>query len=197
VKVRDPEASSRRAHRATTCSSSSRVTRRNDPAALQSTVCNSSNRGGRGAFKHHDSTARRPIARFSRDKRTRKTGERKMKPKAGKWCTACRQWLPLQAFAPRAELRSGLDSWCRSCRCERVRQWRVANPAYLEEYNAKRRENYAAEHPRTSRPCIVCGRLHSRKPDALVCSERCRNERRKEQRRDWHERDKNPEPLIE
>jgi len=53
------------------------------------------------------------------------------------WCCSCRQFLPLEAFRRREEARSGLDSWCRSCRAERTRQWRTENPEYLAEYNAK------------------------------------------------------------
>jgi predicted nucleic acid-binding Zn ribbon protein len=102
---------------------------------------------------------------------------------SGKWCTSCREWLPLEAFGPRAELRSGFDSWCRSCRGERVRQWRAENPKYLADYNAKRRAEYRADHPVPTRACVVCGEPHSRQPRALVCSERCRNERKREQRR--------------
>jgi predicted nucleic acid-binding Zn ribbon protein len=101
----------------------------------------------------------------------------------GKWCCSCQQWLPPEAFAPKPELRSGFDSWCRSCHAERTRQWREANPEYLAEYNERRRSEYRAEHPRTSRPCVVCGQPHSRQAEALVCSERCPNRRKREQRR--------------
>ena len=106
-----------------------------------------------------------------------------MKTNRGKWCTAGRHWLPLEAFAPKAELRSGLDSWCRVCRRERVRQWRAKNLDYLAEYNARRRAEYREEHPRLTRACVVCGRLHNRQPGALVCSERCRNQRKAEQQK--------------
>jgi hypothetical protein len=98
----------------------------------------------------------------------------------GKWCPAGQHWQPLEAFAPNENLNSGLDSWCRSCHAERTRQWRAANSAYLAEYNERRRAEYRAEHPRALRPCVVCGKLHSRKPGALVCGERCRNRRNRE-----------------
>ena len=98
------------------------------------------------------------------------------------WCTACQIWLAAEAFAPKAELRSGLDSWCRCCRRERVPQWRASNPQQIADYNERQRAEYWAKHPRTSRPCVVCGKPHSRNPKALVCSERCRNRRKREQR---------------
>jgi hypothetical protein len=98
-----------------------------------------------------------------------------LKLHAGKWCTRCRQWLPLDDFRPNELLRGGLDSWCRRCHRERTQQWRNENREYLERYNAKRREEYRSAHPRTSRPCVVCGKPHSRKPGALVCSEGCRS----------------------
>jgi hypothetical protein len=84
----------------------------------------------------------------------------------------------LEVFRRREEAPSGLDSWCRSCRAERTRQWRAENPQYLAEYNAKRRAEYRAEHPVPIRACVVCGELHNRQPRALVCGERCRNERK-------------------
>jgi len=106
-----------------------------------------------------------------------------LKSNPGKWCTAGRHWLPLEAFPPNENLNSGRDSWCRACRRERVQQWRAANPEYIAEYNERRRAEYRSEHPRTSRPCVVCGQPFSKRPDALVCSERCRNKRKHEQRK--------------
>jgi hypothetical protein len=106
-----------------------------------------------------------------------------LRANSGKWCTACQQWLPLERFGPRPDLRSGLDSWCRRCRTYRTRQWREANPEYLREYNERRRAEYRDAHPVPTRPCVVCGELHSRQPRALVCSERCRNRRKYEQRK--------------
>ena len=38
-----------------------------------------------------------------------------------KACTRCRRMLPLEAFAPKASLSSGRDSWCRACRAENLR----------------------------------------------------------------------------
>jgi hypothetical protein len=59
----------------------------------------------------------------------------------------------------------------------------VRNRDYLESYNAKRRAEYRSEHPLPTRPCVVCGQPFSGRPDALVCSEECRRQRKLEQRR--------------
>jgi len=44
---------------------------------------------------------------------------------------------------------------------------------------------YAAEyreaHPLPSRPCVVCGKPFSGRPDALVCGPECRQQRKLEQ----------------
>jgi predicted nucleic acid-binding Zn ribbon protein len=124
----------------------------------------------------------RPRATNAREKRTRNRGEN-LKTKSGKWCTAGQHWLPLEAFAPNEQLNSGLESWCRECRRERVRQWREENPEYIAEYNARRRAEYREAHPRLTRACVVCGRLHSRQPGTIVCSELCRNRRKAEQQK--------------
>jgi len=121
-------------------------------------------------------------ALVSREKELREKLGTHLRTEPGKWCCACRQWLPLEAFGPNPELRSGFKSSCRSCCAERTRQWREANPEYLADYNEKRRAEYRAEHPLPMRPCIVCGEPFSKRADALVCSERCRNQRKYEQR---------------
>jgi hypothetical protein len=76
----------------------------------------------------------------------------------------------------------GLDCRCRACYAEASRRWREKHPEAVAEYNERRRLEYAESHPRTERACVVCGRLHARKPDALVCSEACREERKRQQR---------------
>jgi predicted nucleic acid-binding Zn ribbon protein len=91
--------------------------------------------------------------------------------------------LPAEAFRRNPRNRDGLDSWCRRCHAEATREWRAANPEHIAEYNERRRAEYAAEHPRTSRPCIVCGKPFSKRADALVCGEDCRKQRKAEQRR--------------
>jgi predicted nucleic acid-binding Zn ribbon protein len=80
-------------------------------------------------------------------------------------------------------LRSGLDSWCRRCHAEAVREWRLKNPEHVERYDAQRRAEYRAEHPLPTRPCVVCGMPFAGRPDALVCGEDCRRLRKIEQRR--------------
>ena len=101
---------------------------------------------------------------------------------SGKWCCRCQQWLSPEAFRLNPNNSSGLDSWCRACRAEAVREWRAKNRDYLETYNERRRAEYRAEHPLPTRPCAVCGRLMTKRPNALVCDERCRNQRKYEQR---------------
>jgi len=101
----------------------------------------------------------------------------------GKWCCRCRQWLPLEAFRPNPNLRSGIDSWCRPCHANAVREWRERNPEYIAALNERRRREYREAHPRPTRPCVVCGRDFSGRPDALVCGEECRRQRKLEQRR--------------
>ena len=128
------------------------------------------------AFKRDDGGAgvRRPErledpapARCEKDAR-----EELASPITGKWCCSCRQWLPVDAFRPNSNTTNGLDSWCRSCHAEAVRQWRAKNPDYLERYNARRRAEYRDEHPLTTRPCVVCGRPMTSRP---TCSSAARN----------------------
>ena len=139
--------------------------------------------GGMGVGRRRGADSERPIASNVGETRTRDPGTLGLKTNPGKWCPAGQHWLPLEAFAPNERLNSGLDSWCRRCHADRTREWREANPEYLAEYNAKRRAEYRDEHPRSSRPCVVCGEPHNRRPDALVCSERCRNRRKAEQQK--------------
>jgi predicted nucleic acid-binding Zn ribbon protein len=47
-----------------------------------------------------------------------------------------------------------------------------------------RRAACRVEHPLRERPCVVCGKPMRKRPDALVCSPSCREERRKAQRRE-------------
>jgi hypothetical protein len=109
-------------------------------------------------------------------------GPKPLEPPTEKRCSRCDQWLPLEAFRPNPRLRSGLNSWCRPCCAEATRQWREANPKYIEGDNARRREDYQSAHPLSERSCAVCNRTFTGRPDRLVCSERCRNIRKREQR---------------
>jgi hypothetical protein len=102
---------------------------------------------------------------------------------SGKWCCRCQQYLPAEEFRPNQNLMTGLDSWCRRCHAAATREWRARNREYIESYNARRRAEYRAEHPRPTRPCVVCGRPFSGRPDALVCGPECRRQRKLEQRR--------------
>jgi hypothetical protein len=105
------------------------------------------------------------------------------KPATGKWCCRCRQWLSVRAFRPDPRLNGGLDSWCRACHAAAVREWRERNPEYIAASNAKRRQEYREAHPVRERPCIVCGRPMTKRPNALVCGEECQRKRKREQRR--------------
>ena len=99
---------------------------------------------------------------------------------AGKWCCSCRQWLPVEAFRPNPNNRNGIDSWCRACHADAVRNWREKNGA---EYNARRRREYREANPLTTRPCAVCGRPMTKSANTLVCGAVCRRQRKLEQRR--------------
>jgi hypothetical protein len=100
----------------------------------------------------------------------------------GKWCRSCRSWLPAEAFRPNKRYRGGLDSWCKGCHAKAVRNWREKNPDAVERYNAERRREYREAHPRRVRPWIVCGEPFGGRPDALVCGEACRRQRKLERR---------------
>ena len=65
-----------------------------------------------------------------------------MSGRSGKWCCSCRQYLPAETFRANLNNRNGLDSWCRACHAEAVREWRAKNSDYLERYNARRRAEY-------------------------------------------------------
>src|SRR5215218_4402537 len=121
---------------------------------------------------------------------TRGRGQKKMTipPRTHKRCTRCQGWLALEAF--RVNRRAdpwghsvGRDSWCRSCHAEATREWREANPDRIEAYNERRRQAYRQANPLPERTCVVCGRPFAKRPDALVCSPRCREERKNAQRR--------------
>ena len=55
---------------------------------------------------------------------------------AGRLCTRCRDYLPLDAFRVNTRMRDGLSSWCRPCFVARNRIWRGVN---REAVNARRR----------------------------------------------------------
>lgn len=70
------------------------------------------------------------------------------------------------------------------CHAAAVREWRDKNPEAVAQYNERRREEYRAAHPPRERPCVVCGRSMTKRPNALVCGEECRRQRKLEQRRE-------------
>jgi hypothetical protein len=81
-------------------------------------------------------------------------------PSELRWCTRCRQNLPLDQFRPNPEMLSGRHCWCRPCCAEDIRRWLAENPNAVAAYNAARREG---PFPKT---CSVCGRewLAARRP---------------------------------
>ena len=134
-------------------------------------------RGDRGSTGRE---AALPRLSNPRRRHSRRTGGEVLR---GKWCCRCRQWLSPEAFRPNANYSCGLDSWCRSCHADATRQWRANNQDYVESYNERRRAEYRAAHPLSERPCVVCGEPFSGRRNALVCGERCRRQRKLEQRR--------------
>jgi hypothetical protein len=100
-----------------------------------------------------------------------------------KWCPSCRRWLRVEAFRPNPNLRDGIDSWYRACHAQANRDWREKNPDAVAAYNAERRRDYREAHPLPTRPCVVCGKLTTKRPNALVCSAECRRLRESEQGR--------------
>jgi hypothetical protein len=95
-------------------------------------------------------------------------------------CTGCSEWKPLSEFPRNPRIHLGVSSRCRNCHRAATKDWQDRN---RERVNAERRAEYRAEHPLPKRPCAVCGRTMQKRPDALVCGERCRNRRKREQRR--------------
>lgn len=77
---------------------------------------------------------------------------------AGKVCTKCKIWRPLQGFIKRILSLDGYDSICKECRNAASRSWRANNKARVRElnkqhYEANREERkayhrqYRREHP--------------------------------------------------
>jgi predicted nucleic acid-binding Zn ribbon protein len=97
-----------------------------------------------------------------------------------KFCRNCSRWVSLEDFPLNRRMHLGRGSWCRECHRAANKDWRRRD---RERVNAKRRAEYRAAHPRPTRACLVCGRDFSGRPDALVCGEECRRQRKIEQRR--------------
>jgi hypothetical protein len=95
------------------------------------------------------------------------------------FCPGCSRVLPLEAFPPNRRMYSGRGSRCRECAREATRDWRNRN---RDEINAERRERYRAEHPLVEWHCVVCGEAFQGRRDRLVCSEQCRNRRKRVQK---------------
>jgi hypothetical protein len=92
----------------------------------------------------------------------------------GKDCTHCHRWQPAEAFPPTKRLKSGLDSWCKSCRHEAVREWRSRN---REALKARRRRGPLQV------VCVDCGgEFAAARRDQVRC-ERCQVEYRRRRKR--------------
>jgi Uncharacterized protein containing a Zn-ribbon (DUF2116) len=92
------------------------------------------------------------------------------------WCCSCLDWLPAEEF------RDEVVGKCRKCVSAAAREWREMHPDAVREYNEQRRREYREAHPLPTRPCVVCGESFSKRPDAILCSEACREERKRQQR---------------
>lgn len=94
------------------------------------------------------------------------------------WCSRCRRWLDEGSFRPNPAMLSGLHPWCRKCVSNYGREWRAANPEWVERYQAEQRAQYAAEREPLERVGVnaECGKVFvpSRR-DARTCSQRCRD----------------------
>jgi predicted nucleic acid-binding Zn ribbon protein len=75
----------------------------------------------------------------------------------------------------------GRSSRCRECHRAPTKDWLERN---REQINANRRAAYRTANPLPERACVVCGRSFAKRPDAIVCGPRCRQERKRKQRRE-------------
>lgn len=60
-----------------------------------------------------------------------------------KICTVCRLEKDLQEFNPNRFLKSGLQSYCKSCGNKRAREWRSLNKEKVKEYHRSHRRKEA------------------------------------------------------
>jgi hypothetical protein len=98
------------------------------------------------------------------------------------WCCGCQTWKQPEDFPPNVRMRNGLASHCRACNSRAAKRWREKNRDYVQQRNAERRAEYREAHPLPTRPCAVCEKPFTGRPDALVCSKDCRRERKRQQR---------------
>ena len=97
-------------------------------------------------------------------------------------CSGCGRWFPFEAFPLNRSAYFGRGSRCRKCARKATRDWRKRNREHELAYNAERRARYRAEHPLVEKHCVVCGEAFQGRRDRLVCSERCRNRRKRVQK---------------
>jgi hypothetical protein len=89
--------------------------------------------------------------------------------RGGRQCTNCKVWLPLDRFRAIAQVRDGLDSWCRACHAVATREWRQKNLEHVRAYRAARRPIERAQ----------ARELWSRNRDALNAKRRARYAKRR------------------
>ena len=82
-----------------------------------------------------------------------------------KRCSSRSRWLPLEDFPLNRRMHWGRSSHCRECARQATSDWRESN---RDRINSQRRQTYRDEHPLPVRPCVVCGKTMSRRPDAVL-----------------------------
>jgi hypothetical protein len=97
-----------------------------------------------------------------------------------KFCRAVRAGFRWKTSRSTGTCTSAAAPGARDCVRRATKDWRQRN---RERVNAERRVAYREQHPLPERPCIVCGEPFGKRADALVCGERCRNQRKDEQRK--------------
>ncbi len=100
-----------------------------------------------------------------------------------KRCSRCRQMLPAENFHPNSRMKTGLNSWCKTCALERTREWRAANPDYVEAVNAARRlaacgDERGVRVAGVMRRCVECDQeFRAFRSTAMLCSRKCKDAR--------------------
>jgi hypothetical protein len=75
------------------------------------------------------------------------TGDRKR-------CARCRQQLHIREFRPVQHLRSGLDSWCRSCHRAATREWRAGQTGSAPPRRTRRGALWVAQTSQDARKYV-------------------------------------------
>lgn len=81
-----------------------------------------------------------------------------------KWCPRCEDYIPVERFAKNNSVSDGLQSYCKQCKRECLREWRADNN---EEYNTYQRE-YFAINPDKYRQQVLAKRLNNAIRDGKI-----------------------------